>query len=188
VRVALLCAKSGDDVHIRGLIIAGLIAALPASAGAVSLVLPDASEADRNFAIAPSRSDGLPTIRQRFETVAGQSYVVEVAPRGGSAGVRTALTSATGGVTQTSTFDTAGQSSGALGWRTYAYSFVANGTPTTMVFADLDGGAQASALVPVTVAELPEPAIWAMMVFGFFGLSFAVRRRDIRPKSRVRFT
>ena len=37
--------------------------------------------------------------------------------------------------------------------------------------------------------HLPEPATWAMMILGFFGLSFAVRRRGSRATRmpRVRF-
>ena len=178
-------------MHIRVLISAALAAALPATAGAAALDVAGAI-GDSSLAIASGyQPSGLGAIRQRFETVAGQSYVVEVAPRHGTVGVasaRTTLTSATGGVTQTSTFDTAGQSSGALGWRTYCYSFVAGGAATTMNFAAADGGAPAASLAPVVVAELPEPAIWAMMLFGFFGLSFAVRRRDGGPRSRVRFS
>lgn len=35
---------------------------------------------------------------------------------------------------------------------------------------------------------LPEPATWLMMILGFFGLSFAVRRRSIGTGDRVRFS
>ena len=166
---------------------------MPAWTGAAPVLgKSDPVASASNFTSAPGvDASGRNVLRQRFDTVAGQSYVIEFAPRAGAHGpasVRTVLTSATAGVTQTSTFDTAGQSSGAFGWRTYSYSFVANGAATTMVFAAADGRAQAASLTPVTVAELPEPAIWGMMLFGFFGLSFAVRRRDIQPKARVRFS
>ncbi|MBN8808843.1 MAG: PEP-CTERM sorting domain-containing protein [Sphingomonas sp.] len=37
--------------------------------------------------------------------------------------------------------------------------------------------------------HLPEPATWAMMILGFFGLSFAVRGRTTRkPRARVRYS
>ena len=35
---------------------------------------------------------------------------------------------------------------------------------------------------------LPEPATWLMMILGFFGLSFAVRRRSGGTGERVRFS
>jgi hypothetical protein len=40
----------------------------------------------------------------------------------------------------------------------------------------------------VTADRLPEPTTWLMIFFGFFGLSFAVRRRDRGSRTRVRFT
>lgn len=40
----------------------------------------------------------------------------------------------------------------------------------------------------VTADRLPEPTTWVMIFFGFFGLAFAVRRRDRTPRARVRFT
>lgn len=130
-------------------------------------------------------------IRQTFDTVAGQSYLVTFAlagnPEGGPT-VKTVLTTATGGTTQTSTFDTTGRSRTDMGWRSYTYSFTAGGAQTTLSFASADAGAYGPALDAVTVSAIPEPAIWAMMLFGFFGLSFAVRRRDPRPTARVRFT
>lgn len=36
--------------------------------------------------------------------------------------------------------------------------------------------------------SLPEPATWLMMILGFFGLSFAVRRRATSSGDRVRFS
>ncbi len=35
---------------------------------------------------------------------------------------------------------------------------------------------------------IPEPATWLMMILGFFGLSFAVRRRSAAAGTRVRFS
>lgn len=130
-------------------------------------------------------------IRQTFDTVAGQSYLVTFAlsgnPEGGPT-VKTVLTTASGGATQTSTFDTTGLSRANMGWRSYSYSFTAGGAMTTLSFASADAGAYGPALDSVNVSAIPEPAIWAMMLFGFFGLSFAVRRRDTLPSARVRFT
>lgn len=40
----------------------------------------------------------------------------------------------------------------------------------------------------VTTEPLPEPATWLMMILGFFGLSFAVRRRATSSGDRVRFS
>lgn len=39
-----------------------------------------------------------------------------------------------------------------------------------------------------TAVRLPETATWAMMILGFFGLTFAVRRRGDRSMPRVRFS
>ena len=39
-----------------------------------------------------------------------------------------------------------------------------------------------------TQEPLPEPTTWLMMILGFFGLSFAVRRRSSISGDRVRFS
>ena len=120
-----------------------MLAALPGAAGAATFVRGGSPAESTGFTVAQAaQPGGAQTSRQRFETVAGQSYIVDVAPRAGANGasnVRTVLTTATGGVIQTSTFDAVGQSSGALGWRTYAYSFVTGDTATTMTFATSRG-------------------------------------------------
>lgn len=130
-------------------------------------------------------------IQQTFDTVAGQTYNVSFALAGNPDGLpttKTVLTTASGGVTQNSTFNAAGTTRTAMGWRNYSYSFTAAGNSTTLSFASADPGAYGAALDSVRVTAVPEPAIWAMMLFGFFGLSFAVRRRDTNTKARVRFT
>jgi len=76
-----------------------------------------------------------------------------------------------------------------MGWTSESFTFVASGTTDTLTFASNttdDSGnpsyptAFGPALDNVSVAPVPEPATWAMMILGFLGIGFTAYRRKSR--------
>jgi choice-of-anchor C domain-containing protein len=65
-------------------------------------------------------------------------------------------------------------------WETVSYSFLATGTSALISFSsDASGGCCfGPALDNVSIAAVPEPASWAMMIGGFGLLGAALRRRE----------
>lgn len=64
-----------------------------------------------------------------------------------------------------------------LDWQIFSGSFVATG-PDTLNFTNISGGPNEGVLLDaISVAAVPEPATWAMMLLGFAGIGFAMRRR-----------
>jgi hypothetical protein len=69
--------------------------------------------------------------------------------------------------------------SGNLDWTTYSGSFVANSEFTTLAFNTTLGGNNGGILLDaVAVSAVPEPATWAMMIFGFAGIALMAYRRS----------
>jgi choice-of-anchor C domain-containing protein len=67
-----------------------------------------------------------------------------------------------------------------MGWQPYSFTFFASGTSTVLSFAASNQapGFFGAALDNVSVSSaVPEPATWAMMLTGFFGLGLLARRR-----------
>jgi len=121
------------------------------------------------------------SVSQTFDTILGHSYVVNFFlagnPDGGPA-AKVAISSATGGPVQSNIFTVTGSDSRAnMGWQPYQYRFTANGASTTLTFASATDTAYGPALDNVSVAGVPEPAQWALMLVGFGGLGAAMRRR-----------
>ena len=122
-------------------------------------------------------------VEQTFDTVLGQAYLVDFFLAGnpdGGLGVRSEVTSATGGLNQTNLFVVAGGNTRAnMGWTRYSYSFTATGASTTLSFASNENNPYGPALdnVSVTAAGVPEPASWALMMVGFGGLGAVLRSR-----------
>lgn len=121
------------------------------------------------------------SLSQTFDTIAGQSYLVNFFlagnPDGGPA-AKVAITSADGTQLQSNTFTVTGSDTRSnMGWQPYAYSFTAATSSTTLTFASATGTAYGPALDNVSVAAVPEPATWAMMLIGFAGLGMMVRSR-----------
>jgi choice-of-anchor C domain-containing protein len=124
------------------------------------------------------------SVSQTFDTLAGHSYVVNFFlagnPDGGPA-AKVAISSADGLQLQTNTFTVTGSDSrSSMGWQAYTYNFTAATNSTTLSFASATGTAFGPALDNVSVAGVPEPASWAMMLLGFGGMG-AVLRRQRRP-------
>ena len=75
-------------------------------------------------------------------------------------------------------------------WQQETFSFVAAGPSTTLTFATdplTSGGFYGMALDNVSVAAVPEPATWAMMILGFGLVGGAMRRRRGGMPARIRF-
>jgi hypothetical protein len=65
-------------------------------------------------------------------------------------------------------------------WQTYAFNFLGTGSLTTLLFSSRGPGMNVDAVlddVSVTVA-VPEPATWAMLLLGFGGVGFTLRRKS----------
>lgn len=122
------------------------------------------------------------SISQTFDTVAGQSYLVNFFlagnPDGGPA-AKLAITSADGSQQASNIFTVVpGVNTRAnMGWLPYVYRFTAATDSTTLSFASATDTAFGPALDNVSVGAVPEPASWALMIVGFGGLGVSLRRR-----------
>lgn len=121
------------------------------------------------------------SVSQTFDTVIGQRYSVDFYlagnPDGGPA-AKVAISSATGGLAQWNTFNvTPSDSRADMGWAAYKYDFTATSASSVLTFASATGTAYGPALDNVSVQAVPEPATWALLLTGFFGLGATLRRR-----------
>jgi len=136
-----------------------------------------AGEGDRSIDLSGNAAG---SIAQTFDTVIGQAYSVTFLLAGnpdGAPTVKNVAVGATGNAVANFTLDSTGASHAAMGWTEYAYNFVATGTSTTLSFASLDNSPYGPALDNVSVAAVPEPAVWGMMIGGFGLAGVALRRR-----------
>lgn len=124
------------------------------------------------------------TLSQTFATTVGQSYLVTFFLAGNPAGgntVKSVSVDATGGSSQTYTFDTTGASTTNMNWATETYSFTASAASTTLTFTSLENNAFGPALDNVSIADagsasgVPEPSSYALMLIG--GVSLLAKRR-----------
>jgi choice-of-anchor C domain-containing protein len=127
------------------------------------------------------------SVAQTFDTVAGQTYVVNFFlagnPDGGPA-AKLAITSADGAQQQSNVFTVVPgvNTRSNMGWADYTYQFTAATTSTTLAFASATNTAFGPALDNVSIATVaglgvPEPASWALMLLGFGGLGAVLRRQ-----------
>lgn len=71
-------------------------------------------------------------------------------------------------------------STGFTGWLSNSVRFTATGTSAALTFASRDVGGRPSygnLITDVSVAGVPEPATWAMLISGFGLVGYAARRR-----------
>ncbi len=76
----------------------------------------------------------------------------------------------------------ANPSKGAQGWFIVTHKFTAKSTSQLLSFLSIGsplGLPPAALLDGVSLTTVPEPASWAMMILGFFGLGAALRRRRV---------
>ncbi|WP_082657927.1 MULTISPECIES: choice-of-anchor C family protein [unclassified Sphingopyxis] len=130
------------------------------------------------------------TIQQAIDTVMGQAYEVTFWLAGNPDNgpeIKTVQVSAAD-ANGTFMFDTFGVSRAAMGWQKYTFNFTANSASTLLSFASQNQSAYGAALDSVSISAVPEPATWAMMLFGFVLVGGAMRRRTAaRPANHLSF-
>ena len=137
-----------------------------------------------------ANGNGQGGIQQTFDTVAGVLYNVSFWLAGNPDGApvtKSVLVGASGADSATYSFTFTGFDKANMGWKNYTYSFVAASSSTTLSFASKDATSFGAALDNVSVAAVPEPATWAMMILGFglVGGSMRRRRAILRPLARL---
>ena len=120
-------------------------------------------------------------IEQSFTTTPGQSYLLTFAygnnPGSGAAAASVTVFGSSSLLSALVFHDTSGN--GNLNWNLYSASFVANSETTTLGFNTTLGGNNGGILLDaVAVSAVPEPATWAMMIFGFAGIALMAYRRS----------
>jgi hypothetical protein len=120
-------------------------------------------------------------IAQTFTTIAGQKYSLSFYYSNNSFGSPQPAT-ATVSVGGSPSFDIqhGGATPSAMDWVLYTGTFIASSTSTTLSFTETDANPCCNggvALDNVSVAAVPEPATWGMMILGFFGIGFMAYRR-----------
>jgi choice-of-anchor C domain-containing protein len=70
-------------------------------------------------------------------------------------------------------------------YQLYTLDFILSG-PTTLSFTSADTNTSYGPVIgDVSISAVPEPATWAMMVLGFFGIGFMAHRRRSKPAFRI---
>ena len=171
----------GDSTSIFGWTV-GTPIGEPANSGSVDYIGTywDGAGAglDRSIDLA---GNSLGTIYQDIATVAGQMYEVTFYasknPDGGDT-VRTGTISADGssGTFQYSTFNSLAN----MQWELRTFTFIATDVLTRLTFsADTSAGCcYGPALDSVTIAAVPEPEVWALLLLGFGVIGLQMRRRS----------
>jgi choice-of-anchor C domain-containing protein len=129
-------------------------------------------------------------IRQTFSTIAGQRYSVVFWMAGnpddwmsstwsGQAMPKTLKVSATGDPGQE--FTVLPNTRADMNWQQFSYSFTASQTSTTLQFESLTAGPYGPVLDDVSVAEAPEPGVFALIGAGL--TLILIRYRTARQRS-----
>ena len=126
--------------------------------------------------------NGIGTISQILSTVAGQAYQVSFwIARNPDNGInpRTGFVGWNGSNSQF-TFNNSTSTAANMGWEQRSFIFGATGATTTLSFssdAATAAGFYGPALDNVSIAAVPEPATWMMLILGFGLVGGAMRRR-----------
>jgi choice-of-anchor C domain-containing protein len=125
-------------------------------------------------------------IAQTINTVAGQAYTLTFAMSGNpdnfQGQTRVAIIGANGSSIGSANYSlSAGNSLGNMLWESRSFSFVADSATTQISFTSGNVGDNCcwgAAIDNVSVTgAVPEPATWAMMMSGLFGMGLALRGR-----------
>ena len=90
--------------------------------------------------------------------------------------------SATGGEPEIYNYATTDNTNADMKYQTYTYDFVASGLTQDIQFRSLEKNAFGTVLDNVSIALVPEPATWGLMLAGF-GLTGVLVRRRARTRS-----
>nr|WP_186728946.1 choice-of-anchor C family protein [Sphingomonas panacisoli] len=121
------------------------------------------------------------SIFQTFDTMLGQVYNVTFflgANGDGPPPTKTVSVTATGNAAGNYSVGTTPFPPNVVTWSPFNYVFTATGTSTTLTFTSTGQTAYGAALDNVNVTAVPEPATWALMVFGFGAIGGVLRRRQ----------
>lgn len=125
---------------------------------------------------------GTGSISQTFATTIGQTYNLTFAYSHNlfdgtpSASAFYSIVGAVSSFSGTVTHSSGTNSN--LNWLIFSQNFVASGTSATLSFVSGLGGDNEGVLFDgIVVSAVPEPSMWAMMLFGFGAIGFALRRR-----------
>lgn len=127
------------------------------------------------------------SISQSIDTMIGQEYNITFSLSGNKDGgpkTHTMIVSVTGSSDQAYSFVTQPNANG-YNWATHTYVFTATSTSSLLTFAAADNpnNAYGPMIDKVSIAAVPEPASWAMLIAGFGMVGASMRRR----KPTVRF-
>jgi hypothetical protein len=111
-------------------------------------------------------------ISQTFMTVPGRTYTLSFAYANNPWSTSTASESVSvDGLSASVTHNTSTTTD--LNWLTYANTFAATSSSATLTFTETVGANNGGVLLDaVSVAAVPEPSTWAMMLLGFGGIGF----------------
>jgi choice-of-anchor C domain-containing protein len=121
------------------------------------------------------------SIFQTCDTVLGQVYNVTFflgANGDGPPPTKTVSVTATGNAAGNYSVGTTPFPPNVTAWSPFNYVFTATGTSTTLNFTSTGTTAYGAALDNVNVTAVPEPATWALMIFGFGAIGGVLRRRQ----------
>lgn len=131
---------------------------------------------------------GVGSIYQDLATVVGQVYTLTFA-YSHNLFTPSSATSASASVSVGSLFDIIAHSTGDtsnLDWRVYTNTFTATSPTTRLTYTNLTGGVNEGIFLDaISVAGVPEPSTWMMMLLGFGGIGLAMRRRSSRAFARL---
>ena len=102
----------------------------------------------------------------------------------GPAGVNVSITDGTSNTILLSENVTSPLPSASSNWTRFAFNFIADGTSNTISFNELNGPSYIG-LDDVSIAAVPEPATWAMMIAGFAAVGLVAYRRRSRSALMV---
>ena len=123
---------------------------------------------------------GSGSISQSLTTVVGQAYQFSFNYSHNIFGNLPAASASysVGGLSGLVTHSTGSRSN--LDWKGFTGTFTANSGSTLLTFTNVSGGQSDGLLLDnVVVSAVPEPAAWAMMLFGFGAIGFAMRRKKV---------
>jgi choice-of-anchor C domain-containing protein len=137
------------------------------------------------------------SISQTFDVVSGQAYRVSFDLAGNPAGgpqFKTLDSTADLTIFSPAPFDVSNTNLTNMGWINYSFLFTATSNSETLTFTSTTTGNSGNSTYPtafgpaldnVTIAAVPEPSTWAMMLLGFLGLGFVAYRRKSHSILRI---